>query len=371
MEQRLKIALLYDLWNEDPVAAAAKEDPANGNSNGTGTGTRRKARKVTKKVKKEKTDREEIVEALQKLGHETSHVELDGRPQSLHALAKCDADLVFNLTESFDGDDTKEMNVVAYVDLLGLRYTGAGPHAIFMSQDKAVAKKIFAFHGIKTPFFATSYRGRIEHAHDISFPLIVKPSWEDGSIGIDAGAVVTNIKEMMERIEYIQDEFDSPALIEEYIEGREIYAGVLGSYDRSQVLPLVELDLSRLPEGTPKNCQLRREVREETPRPTSSRSRPLRKISTKTTRKRLSETALAAYRALKLRDYGRIDMRLAPNGDVYVIEANPNPWLASRQEFAMAAKASGLSYTEMIGTIVDLAMSRYLNANLANATAMR
>jgi D-alanine-D-alanine ligase len=89
------------------------------------------------------------------------------------------------------------------------------------------------------------------------------------------------------------------------------------------------------------------------------------------TRKRLSDTALAAYRALKLRDYGRIDMRLAPNGDVYVIEANPNPWLASRQEFAMAAKAAGLSYTEMIGTIVDLAMSRYVNSNLASTAAMR
>jgi D-alanine-D-alanine ligase len=85
---------------------------------------------------------------------------------------------------------------------------------------------------------------------------------------------------------------------------------------------------------------------------------------------RLSDTALAAYRALKLRDYGRIDMRLAPNGDVYVIEANPNPWLASRQEFAMAAKAHGLSYAEMIGAIVDLAMSRYLNANLTNVVAM-
>jgi D-alanine-D-alanine ligase len=371
---KMKIALLYDLWNEDPAAAAAKEDPATANGNGDGgskrNGVVRKARKVTKKVKKEKTDREEIAEALQKLGHETSHVELDGRPQSLHALAKCDADLVFNLTESFDGDDTKEMNVVAYVDLLGLRFTGAGPHAIFMSQDKAVAKKIFAFHGIKTPFFATSYRGRIEHAHDISFPLIVKPSWEDGSIGIDAGAVVTNIKEMMERIEYIQDEFDSPALIEEYIEGREIYAGVLGSYEGAQVLPLIELDLSRLPEGTPKiaSYDVKFEKNTEVYKLTKS---AIAEDLDEATRERLSDTALAAYRALKLRDYGRIDMRLAPNGDVYVIEANPNPWLASGQEFAMAAKASGLSYTEMIGTIVDLAMSRYLNANLANATAMR
>src|SRR6202158_1767322 len=229
---KLKIALLYDLWNEDPVAAAAKEEaPA---------AAVRKPRKKVKKVKKEKTDREEIFEALQKLGHEPSFFELDGRPQSLHSLSRCDADLLFHLIESLGGDDTKEMNVVAYVDLLGLRYTGAGPHAIFLSQDKAIAKKIFAFHHIKTPFFATSYRGRIEHAHDISFPLIVKPSWEDGSIGIDAGAVVKNVKEMMERVEYIQDEFDSPALIEEYIDGRDIYAGGLGNYERAEVLPMGE-----------------------------------------------------------------------------------------------------------------------------------
>src|SRR3981189_1262221 len=229
---KLKIALLYDLWNEDPVAAAAKEEKEEGEA------PSRKPRKKAKKgKKKEETDREEIFEALQKLGNEPSYFELDGRPQSLHSLSRCDADLIFNLTESFDGDDTREMNVVAYIDLLGLRYTGVGPHGIILSQDKAIAKKIFAFHGIKTPFFATSYRGRIEHAHDISFPLIVKPSWEDGSIGIDAGAVVKNVKEMMERVEYIQDEFDSPALIEEYIAGREISAGILGRSDRAQVLP--------------------------------------------------------------------------------------------------------------------------------------
>lgn len=374
MGAKMKIGLLYDLWNEDPVAAAAKEDPASGNADGSASARRngnvRKGRKVVKKVKKEKTDREEIFEALQKLGHEPFHVELDGRPQSLHAIAKCDADLIFNLTESFDGDDTKEMNVVAYVDLLGLRYTGAGPHAIFLSQDKAVAKKIFAFHGIRTPFFATSYRGRIEHAHDISFPLIVKPSWEDGSIGIDAGAVVTNVKEMMQRIEYIQDEFDSPALIEEYIEGREIYAGVLGNYERAQALPLVELDLSRLPEGTPKIASYDVKFEKNTEAYKLTKSAIAENLDEET-QQRLSNTALAAYRALKLRDYGRIDMRLAPNGDVYVIEANPNPWLASRQEFAMAAKASGLSYTEMIGTIVDLAMSRYLESSLASGTSIR
>jgi D-alanine-D-alanine ligase len=356
---KLKIALLYDLWNEDPVAAAAKEEAP----------PPPKKRRKVKKVKKEKTDREEIFEALQKLGHEPSYLELDGRPQSLHALARADADLIFNLTESFDGDDTKEMNVVAYVDLLGLRYTGAGPHAIFLAQDKAVAKKIFAFHGIKTPFFAIAYRGRIEHAHDVSFPLIVKPAWEDGSIGIDAASVVKNVKEMMERVEYVQDEFDSPALIEEYIEGREIYAGVLGNYEKAEVLPMVELDLSRLPEGTPKIASYDVKFEKDSEAYKLTKSNIAENLDEATV-KRLSDTALAAYRALKLRDYGRIDMRLAPNGDVYVIEANPNPWLASRQEFAMAAKASGRSYTELIGAIVDLAMARYLNAGLSNGAAL-
>ena len=355
---KLKIALLYDVWNEDPVAAAAKEKedepPA-----------RKTRRKKTKKKRKEMTDREEIFEALAKLGHEPSYIELDGRPQSLHSLARCDADLIFNLTESFDGDDTKEMNVVAYVDLLGIPYTGAGPHSIFLAQDKAIAKKIFAFHDIKTPFFATAYRGRIEHAHDISFPLIVKPGLEDGSIGIDVGSVVKNIKEMMERIQYIQDEFDSPSLIEEYIEGREIYAGVLGSYETAQVLPLVELDLSRLPEGTPKIATYDVKFEKNTEVYKLTKSQLAEDLDEQTT-KRLSDTALAAYRALKLRDYGRIDMRLAPNGDVYVIEANPNPWLASRQEFAMAARAAGRSYTELIGEIVELAMSRYPKAGFAN-----
>ena len=103
------------------------------------------------------------------------------------------------------------MHVAAYLDLLGLRYTGAGPHASFLAQDKAIAKKMFAFHGIRTPYFATSYRGTIEHAHDIAFPLIVKPLAEDGSIGINSNAVVDSVKELMERVQYIQDEFDSPA----------------------------------------------------------------------------------------------------------------------------------------------------------------
>ena len=339
--RKRKVAVLYDTW-EDSEPEAAPEKPA---------------RKPRKKKKKEKHDREEIFEALEKLGDEPFYQVVDGKNATLTALARMEADLVFNLTESYAGDDTKDMNMAAYLDLLGASYTGAGPHSLYLAQDKALAKKIFAFHGIKTPYFATSYRGKLDHSHDIEFPLIVKPTSEDGSIGIDATSVVNSVKELMEKIHYIQEEFDSPALIEEYIEGREIYASILGN-DSPEVLPLVELDLSRLPEGTPHIAGTDVKWEKETHAYKVTKSAPVEGLDEETT-KRLCDTALAAYQALKLRDYGRLDMRLTDKGEVYVIEANPNPWLASTAEFAMAAKKSGRNYTQLIGEIVDLAKARY------------
>ena len=344
----MKIGVLYDVWEEEGAVPEPPEPkPA-----------ARKTKSRKTKKKREKEDREEIFEALEKLGHEPFYQVLDGPPQCLTSLAKCEGDLIFNLTESFAGDDTKEMQVAAYLDLLGLKYTGAGPHASFLAQDKAIAKKMFAFHGIRTPYFATSYRGSIEHAHDIGFPLIVKPVSEDGSIGINSNAVVDSVKELMERVQYIQDEFDSPAIIEEYIEGREIYAAILGSYEYAETLPLVELDFSKLPKGTPKIASYDVKFEKETEAYKATKSAVAEDLDPQTVEK-LNQTALAAHRAVKLRDYGRIDMRLSTKGEVYVLEANPNPWLSSKQEFCMAAKASGRSYTQLIGEIVDLAMRRY------------
>jgi len=195
-----------------------------------------------------------------------------------------------------------------------------------------------------------------EHAHDIEFPLIVKPVSEDGSIGIDSGSVVDSVKELMERIHYLHEEFDSPALIEEYIEGREIYAAILGN-DNAEVLPLIELDLSRLPKGAPRIAGQDVKFDQETEAFKLTKSAPADDLDEETTKK-LQDTALAAYRALKLRDYGRIDMRLNKKGQVYVIEANPNPWLASAAEFTMAARKAGYSYADMIEKIVELARAR-------------
>ncbi len=340
--ERFKVAVLYDVWEEEEPAEPPPEKPVRGKR---------------RKKKREKADREEIFDALGKLGHEPFYQVLDGEEKSLVALSRCNADLVFNLTESYAGDDTKDMNIAAYLELLDCRYTGAGPHALYLAQDKALAKKIFAFHGIKTPYFATSYRGKLDHSHDISFPLIVKPTSEDGSIGIDTGSVVGSIKELMERIHYIQEEFNSPALIEEYIEGREIYAAIIGN-ESPEVLPMVELDLSKLPKGTPKIAGKEVKWDKETEAYKVTKSAIAEDLE-ESTIKRLSETALSTYQALKLRDYGRVDMRLTKKGEVFVIEANPNPWLASTAEFAMAAKKAGRSYTDLIREIVDLARARY------------
>jgi len=348
--EALKIAILYDTWDdgaEEPTADVPVEEKPK---------RRRKGRK-TKKVRRPLLDREEIHEALQKLGHEPSYLVVDGEDPSLLAVAKSKSDLIFNLSESYAGDDTKDMNLAAYLDLLEIPYTGAGPRGLFLAQNKALAKKLFHFHDIRTPFFAVSYKGQLDHAHDIAFPLIVKPLAEDGSIGIDALSVVSSVKELMERIHYIHESFDCPALIEEYIEGREIYGAVLGN-DKPEGLPLVEMDLSNLPEGTPRIAGTEVKWEKDSDAYKKTRSAVAMDLDEETTQ-HLQQTAVAAYQALQLRDYGRIDMRLTPEGKIYVIEANPNPWLSSGAEFAMAAKKSGRSYADLMQDIVDLAMTRY------------
>lgn len=310
----------------------------------------------TKKKRKKKTDIEAITDALRQLGHEPSTLAIDGRPETLTNVRRNDAELFFNLVESYAGDDTMEAHFAGFLDLIGRRYTGAGPQGSFLAIDKSVAKMIVRYHGLHTPFFAVVNKGVVEHAQDIKFPVIVKPASEDASKGIDAKSVVNSVKELLEKIAYVHDEFDSAVLLEEYIEGREIYGAVLGNH-KPEALALVELDLSKLPEGMPRiaGYEVKFDVTTEAYKKT--KSAPARDIDEETT-ERIQQTAITAYRALKLRDYGRIDMRLTEAGQVYVLEGNPNPWLDPAAEFAMAAKESGRSYTQLIGEIIELAMKR-------------
>ena len=337
---KLKVVVLFDRWEEP-------EEP--------GTASSDKAPLMRTLDKKEVED--EVAEALVKLGHEATLHVLDGSIKGLHALAKTDCDLVFNLAESFAGKDTADHCIAAYQELLDKPFTGAGSHRLLYAQDKGVAKKILEFHGIHTPVFARSYRGRLDFSHDLEFPVIVKPAREDGSIGIEFNAVVSNIRELMERIDWLHANFDSPVLIEEYVEGREMYVGVIGN-DNPTALPVIELDLSKLPEGTPRIAGAEVKWGKGTRAYRDTKSAVAEDLP-EDTQEKLQHTAVAVFQALELRDYARIDMRLRPDGRVAVIEANPNPWLASKAEFTMAARKAGRTYAQLIEEIVDLALGRY------------
>src|SRR3954469_1517385 len=336
---KLKIIVLYDrvLVDEEEPATATDKSP------------------VTRSLDRKEVE-EEVAEALTKLGHEPQLHELDGTLKSLTGLARVECDLVFNLCESFADDDTADFKIAGYLELIGKKYTGSGTHGLMLAQDKAIAKKIFAFHGIHTPTFAKSFRGRLDFSHDLHFPVIVKPAREDGSIGIEFSAVVNSIRELMERMDWLHANFDSPVLIEEYIDGREMYVGVLGN-DKPEALPVVELDLSKLPDGTPRIAAAEVKWGKGTQAYRDTKSMIATDLPEETVLN-LQQTAVAAYQALELRDYGRVDMRLQPDGKVHVIEVNPNPWLSSRAEFAMAARKSGRTYPQLIEEIIELATSR-------------
>lgn len=337
---KLNIVVLFDRWEEpeEPGVAATEKAPL-----------------VRTLDKKEVED--EVAEALGKLGHEATLHVLDGSLKSLNAIGRMDADLFFNLAESFGGNDTADYAIAAYLELLDKRFTGSGGHGLLYAQDKAVAKKILEFHGVHTPVFAKLYRGRLDFSHDLEFPVIVKPAREDGSIGIEFNNVVSSIRELMERIDWLHANFDSPVLIEEFVEGREMYVGVIGN-DNPTPLPVVELDLSKLPEGRPRIAGAEVKWGKGTAAYRDTKSAVAEDLPEETVAQ-LQSTAVAVFQALDLRDYARIDMRLRPDGRVAVIEANPNPWLASKAEFAMAARKSGRNYTQLVGEIVDLAMARY------------
>ncbi len=299
---------------------------------------------------------EEVHDALGRLGYTPQYAVLEGDARSLAKLARTRTSLIFNLTESYAGDDTKDLHVAAFLELLGKPFTGCDARALHLGQDKALAKKILRFHGVPTPDFISVAPGVRRIEHGLAFPLIVKPAGEDGSIGIDTSSVVHDEKALRQRVRYIHSTFKGPALIEHYVEGREIYAAVIGN-DPPEALPLVELDLSRIPEGIPRIAGTEvkwwkgSEIYRTTP--------PIypKKLSRETIRK-IQRIALASYRALGLRDYGRVDLRLTAQGEPFVIEVNPNPWLSAECEFFLAWKKTGRTYDELIARLVNLAFER-------------
>jgi D-alanine-D-alanine ligase len=299
---------------------------------------------------------------LEQLGHEVVRFAVADEVDAIvHALQRETPDLVFNLAESFGGKSALESNVAALLSLLDCHYTGSSPAGLLLAGDKVLAKKVLRFHGIQTPEFATLYRGSVDWADKLAFPVIVKPPQEDASLGITSSSVVHDIKDLFDRIDALQSEYQQHVLVEQFIEGREFYVGVLGN-DNAAALPLIELDFSGFPEGKPRIATWDAKWGtdgEGAGDEFAGTESVFPKDLDPALDERIREVAVEAYHALRLRDYGRIDLRVTPSGEIYVIEANPNCYLERESEFARAARQFGLQYDALIAQIIALAMARY------------
>ena len=308
----------------------------------------------------------QIEEALRALGHDVTRVSVSGDiVPIIEALRKVDPGLVFNLAESFDGKSALESNVAALLNLLGLRYTGSSPAGLLMAGDKSLTKKVLSFHKILTPQFATVFRGALDHVGDLRFPLIVKPPQEDASLGITSKSVVRDVKELLGTMDSLQREFQSPVLVEEFVDGREFYVGVLGN-ESPIAFPVIELDFSTFPENRPRVASYEAkwgeggtgDVTETGAEFAGTKSIFPTDLSPELT-ERMQKVAVGAFNALRVRDYGRVDLRVTAAEEIYVIEVNPNCYLERTGEFARAAAEGELDHGTQVGRIVELALARY------------
>ena len=305
---------------------------------------------------------EQLSDALRSLDHtvSTQVVDRDVAPV-VDALRRTGPDLVFNIAESFGGKSALESNVAALLNLLGLKYTGSSPAGLLLAGDKSLTKKVLRFHGIQTPEFATLYRGAVDWAGDLTFPVIVKPPQEDASLGITSASVVHELKDLFSRIDALQSEYQQPVLVEQFIEGREFYVGVLGNLN-AEALPVIELDFTAFPADRPRIASWEAKWGDDG-NGAGAEFAGTRSVFPEgldpDLEARMQRVAVEAFQALRLRDYARIDLRVSPSGEIFVIEVNPNCYLEQESEFARAAARSGLAYEALIGRIVDLAMARY------------
>jgi D-alanine-D-alanine ligase len=304
----------------------------------------------------------QVMEALRSGGHEAAAVTLqDDVASTIGALRAAAPDLVFNLAESFGGKSALESSITGLLNLLHLRYTGSSPVTLGIAGDKALAKKVLAFHGIRTPQFASLWSGSLDWAGDLEFPLIVKPPQEDASIGISARSVVRDIRELLETMGAVHSEFQQPVLVEQFIEGREFYVGVIGNA-QAEALPIIELDFTGFPADRPRIASWEAKWGDGEPgggeEYAGTRSVFAAGLDADLAQ-RIRDAAVAAFHALRLRDYGRVDMRVTDSGEIYVIEVNPNCYLERSGEFARAADRAGIGYEALIGRIAELAAARY------------
>jgi D-alanine-D-alanine ligase len=312
-------------------------------------------REVEQKVEEAEYD---VARALMAGGHEVLMIGIgDEVAPLLTKLAAFQPRLVFNGCEGFRKNARHEYAIAALLDIYGYRYTGSSPTALLVARNKSLTKKVLAFHGIRVPAFAEFHEGdELVRPSELRFPLIVKPLLEDASIGIAQASVVEDDASLKQRVEFIHTKYHQAAIVEELVEGREVYVGLIGN-DTLEVLPLTEMTFGEPETGEHRIATYKAKWDEDYRKKKKIRNVFAKGVSEELT-KRIGDICTTAFHALWLQDYGRVDVRLAHDDEVYVLEVNPNPFIADEHELAEAAAKSGLKYNAFIQRIVDEAMAR-------------
>lgn len=304
----------------------------------------------------------EVAEALMENGHDVYLIGFHANLRRLlDRLEEFEPELVFNCTESYMGKARYDYGVTALLEMKGYRYTGSPPEALLLARDKATSKKILEYHSVQVPRFEVyTANGDITPPADIAFPLIVKPLHEDASVGISQSSVVTDERSLRERVEFIHRKLQQPAIAEQLIEGRELYVGMIGNR-KPQLLPIVEMTFDKMDDRSMRiatyNAKWDLAYRERW----GIKNVFARRIGD-AAMEEIERACRIAFEAHELRDYARIDLRLTSDQDVYVLEVNPNPYIAFGEDMANAAERLGLDYYAFIERIVKEALARYETA---------
>jgi D-alanine-D-alanine ligase len=298
-----------------------------------------------------------VEEGIQSLGHQCYVMAIRDEILTLiHWLKEIEPDVVFNLCESVYGNSCLEMNIPALLDLFRIPYTGSSPLTLGLCLDKGKVKDILTSQGILTPRYKIFDREVSEIKGNV-FPIIVKPIHEDGSLGISSESVVFDDETLNKQIQYVIEKYEQPALIEEFIDGRELNVGLLETNGKAEVLPISEIDYSGFPEGIPRICGY--DAKWVTGSPEYQKSKPICPAPLEwAVKKRVEHIALRAFKLLGCRDYARVDIRLDRNGKIYVLEVNPNPDISPSSGMARAIKKKGMTYTEFVGGLLERAFQR-------------
>jgi len=294
----------------------------------------------------------DVVHTLREQGHEVRVLGVGDELSPIRwAMDQFKPQIAFNLLEAFADVATFDQNVVAYLELLRLPYTGCNSRGLLLARDKGISKKILHYHRIGVADFEVFLRGRrVRRPRRLEFPLIVKSLTLDASIGISQASVVEDDEHLVERVRFIHEHLETDALVEEYIEGRELYVGVLGN-DRLQLLPVWELDFSGMPEESRKIATERLKWSLTYQKKHRIVSGPAKDLPPEVL-KDITAVCKRVYRNLRQSGYARIDLRLRSDGKVFVMEANPNPQLAYGEDFAESAETAGIQYGPLLERII-------------------